>query len=202
MATAPSRNATRKTWADHLKREGIDVPPGATRADLIALWDLNETEDTAAYTDRDVDPVLDQALDYKPAPHAALADQIPAELRFSTDTGERREPEKLLIDLNGKPAYLYEPPKSLLILVGAALSPETPLERKIGTMMDLLSSCLDSAAEREVRAAMFSRTAVFNEDLLGELVALIFDTWAPSLDADTSVSPPMNRAQKRAAARK
>lgn len=192
--TVPARSASRKIWADFLRSEGIDVPAAANRADLIALWDLNKSapETDAASPSGNLDF-------FKPAPNAALADQVPDELRFSTSAGERREPEKVLIQLNGRAVYLYEPPQSLLVLTGVSLRPETPLDRKIGVMLDLLSSCLDSAAEREVRQAMMSRTSLFNDDLLGELVALIFDTWAPNIDTDTTTTKPQNRASRRAA---
>lgn len=198
MTTAPARNASRQKWADFLDAEGVDYPDNATRADLADLWNLRDDTPAAEAPDA----VTEQALDYKPSPNPRIADQVPAELRFSTDSGDHFEPEKILIDLNGRPAYLYEPPKALLILIAASLSPESPIEEKLRAMLNLLSSCLDSAAERELRAAMNSRTRVFDDDIIGQLVAVIFDRWAPTLDADTQVRAPQNRAQRRANARK
>ncbi|KXT55659.1 hypothetical protein Y710_18015 [Gordonia sp. QH-12] len=202
MATAPARTAPKARWAKFLNEQGIDVPDSATRADMIDLWRLNQDDH-----DGDVDaPAEAGSLEYfRPAPDERLADQVPGDLSFSTDSGERRDPEKLLISIDGKPTYLYQPSTALLMLVAGSLSAEAPIEDRLRTMLNLVSQCLDSEAERLVRARMFARDNSFDDGLLGKLVATIINKWAPytldAADLDTSSKPKASRQQRRAAAR-
>lgn len=36
---APAGNASKKKWREFLEGRGVDIPEGATRADMIELWD-------------------------------------------------------------------------------------------------------------------------------------------------------------------
>ncbi|MCF8610065.1 hypothetical protein L5G28_07800 [Gordonia sp. HY285] len=153
-------------------------------------------------------PVADQVNDYRPSPNPKLADQVPEELQFSTDSGESREPEKVLISLNGRPHYLYEPSRAMLLLLGSALvSTETSLEDRIRTMMNIIDKCLDSDGVRVVRAAIMNSDNSFDEGLLSTLMETIFNRWAPTmadeLNTDTAAAKPaQNRAALRASARR
>lgn len=199
--TAPAKTAPKAKWAKFLDEHDIDVPKDATRADLIDLWNLNK-DDVADDDERELTPTEQGYVDYRPAPTVNTDVDVPVEFEFVTDSGERREPEKLLIKIDGQPHYLYEPSFASLLLVGANLaSEETPFENRIRTMMDLINNCLDTAGVRGLRAAMFARDNRFEQDILGQLTATIFQKWAPNEEIVTTTKQRANRAQRRRSTR-
>lgn len=185
MATTTAKKAPAKRAP---AKKTAPKGPGLQKADIDA-------------NDDDLNPASDLDL-YRPAPDPRLLEQVPEDLAFTTDSGDRREPEKLLIEINGVACYLYQPPTSMLMLVASSLSAEAPIEDRVRTMLQLVSQCLDSQAERMVRAAMFSRDNSFDDAILGKLVATIINKWAPytmdAADLDTSSRAPLTRQQRRA----
>ena len=199
--TAPAKTASKAAWTTFLTDQGIDVPKDASRADMIDLWNLHQDDTDSVDVSR---TDVEEAINYKPGPSAKAATlDVPDDLSFTTDSNDRRDPEKLLIKINGNAHYLYQPSMGLLLLVAANLSStETSFADRIRTMMDLLNTCLDTAGAQAVRAAMFARDNRFDQDLLGKLTAVIFERWAPEENIDTSSTPqPSNRGQRRQAAR-
>lgn len=218
MPAVPTGNSSRAKWADHLDAYDIDYPDNATRADLIDLWNLSQPldEDTvdttreASREDDDAEVVEQVANNFKPGPNPKLADHpVPAELQFTTRGSSDRDPGTVRIQVNGHQAYLYEPTLPTMLLVSATISsPTTSFPERMRVLVDFVLMSLDSMTEQEVRAAIFGRATDFDLAIIGDLAAVIFDEWGDGIDADTSLEDPrtqeqpMNRQQRRQAARK
>ncbi|AVM01883.1 hypothetical protein C6V83_18060 [Gordonia iterans] len=215
-STAPTRNATKKAWADWLDQHDIDVPANASRNDLIALWELNrddaDSDDTAVEYRTDLDQTArDRAaagLDLRPAPSSDdTGDDVPVELSFSTDSGERKEPERIKIRLDGMTAYLYEPNDALLVLLAGSFAPGADPTSKVAAMMDLLNASLDANARQHLRRMMYATDGSFDTDVLAEMSAAVIQRWAPALaeradfTVDKPEKPKLSRQQRRQAER-
>lgn len=212
---APARNASRAKWADWLTQHDIDVPDGATRDDLAELWTLNE-DDAAPVDVDDTDTTLsaDESRradillgnDQRPSPNAALADQVPDEYRFSTDSGRREDPDKLLISLDEMACYLYKPSSTLMIIMAASFTPGADPLEKVRAMLNLVNASLDAQGRILLHRMMTAGDASFDDGLVGKLAWVILNKWAPTLaqdaDLNTDTTPaPANRAARRRAAK-
>lgn len=140
--------------------------------------------------------VHDDALasGYKPSPAADVV--VPDEFQFSTDSGSRRAPERIAIQLDGTPCYLSQPSDALLALLASSFAPMADITEKLSSMMNLVNASLDSAGVAILRRAMFAPDNSFDDELLGRLTAVILDKWAPQIGADADLT--LNRAQRRA----
>lgn len=197
----PAKTASKAKWEVFLEDQGIDVPANASRADLIDLWNLHTADTDDGDDDADVTAAAKAVLDFKPSPTADV--DIADDLDFSTSDGSEREPEKIVVRIDGRPHYLYEPSLALLLLNATALSSDnTPFEDRIRTVMDLVNACLDTDGVRKIRRAMYSRDTVFDLNILGQLVAVIYRQWAPNENVNTDMKPKSNRAQRRQTARR
>lgn len=196
----PAKTASKAKWESFLEDQGIDVPANASRADLIDLWNLHAV-DGEPDDDADVTAAAKAVLDFKPSPTEDVA--VDEDLDFTTSDGSEREPEKIVVHIDGRPHYLYEPSLALLLLNATALSSDqTPFEDRIRTVMDLVNACLDTDGVRTIRRAMYSRDTVFDLNILGKLVAVIYRQWAPNENVNTDMEPKRNRAQRRQTARR
>ncbi|WP_353107834.1 hypothetical protein [Gordonia sp. (in: high G+C Gram-positive bacteria)] len=141
----------------------------------------------------------------KEPPNPKLIDQVPEDLSFSTDSGERRDAEKMLVSIDGVACYLYQPSDALMALLASSFAPGAELTEKISGMLNLVNASLDVNGTMLLRRAMFASDNSFDDELLGKLVAAILQKWAPSIagNADLSTEKPKpSRPQRRAAAKK
>lgn len=206
----PAKNASKARWEDFLRSEGIEVPEDATRVELIEAWEQRGTAldvadvDVTADDDAQRRAAAIMGTDSRESPHADLADQVPDEFRFTTDSGERRDPEKLLISIDGQPCYLYQPPNTSMVLFAAAFTPNTDPAEKVKSILNLVNVSLDQAGRTLLWRMMNSADNSFDDALPGRLAFTILDRWAPTLaaEADLSVDRPQNRAARRQIDRK
>lgn len=134
---------------------------------------------------------------YKASPAPGV--DVPEEFRFSTDSGSRRDPERIAIELDGTACYLSQPSDALIALLGSAFAPMADVTEKLGAMLNLVNTSLDSQGTAILRRAMFASDNSFDDELLGHLTAIILDKWAPNVSADADLTiRNQNRAQRRA----
>ena len=157
----------------------------------------------------DIDAVDEQELkdlarqmDFRPSPNPKVLDLIPDELKFSTDSGERRDPETIAVEINGRPHYLYQPSTAMLMLMLAPLAVDnTPLEKRIAVMMDVVTTCIDSEGAQVIRRAIMANDDSFDLTILPKLVTTVLNKWAPSMASnyhlDVDDEPAGNRAARR-----
>ncbi|MFZ2488688.1 MAG: hypothetical protein WAZ19_11245 [Anaerolineae bacterium] len=149
-------------------------------------------------------PAAPAGLDeFKPSPDPRLDVDVPADLQFTSTTGRQRDPEKFAVTIDGNVHYVYQPSDALLVLVGANLSSgEASPADKVKTLLNLVNQCVDSAGVQAIRARMFDARNDFDDQLLGNIAAAIFDRWAPeAVDRDAITGPGPNRAARRQNAR-
>lgn len=134
---------------------------------------------------------------------------IPEELRFSTDSGERRDPEVIDVVIDGQKCKLTQPSDGLMVLIAVSFSPQADDLEKVRAMLDLCNVCLDTTGRTLIRQAMYAKDNSFDDAMLGEVVGTILNRWAPELAADadltttkTRARQPQNRAARRQATRK
>lgn len=130
-------------------------------------------------------------------------DDVPIELQFTSDTGERRNPETVPIKINGERFTLTQPSDTLIYLLAGSFSAAASVGEQVRAMMELLDVCLDPAGIEYMRRLITSSDNSFDDELLGTLTAVILETWAPKVaeGADLKKKAPANRAQRRQTAR-
>ncbi|AXH44894.1 tail assembly chaperone [Gordonia phage Flatwoods] len=199
MATttkAPAANASVHTWRKFIAEQYPDVPDEdieqMTRPDMRDLHKLRTEEATTKST-------TEQSEFEAPS-----LDDVPEELRFSTDTGEDREIEKIPFAMDGIPFWLFRPSDAAMTLyMGELLSDDVRV--RTNSMVRIVQQCVDPSALMYLQERITDRANNFDDGLYGRVVAAVLEEWG---DATASAkfrqaqeNEAQNRQQRRAAAR-
>ncbi len=126
---------------------------------------------------------------------------IPAELQFTSDSGNRRDPETLDFAIDGRKFTLTQPSTAFLTLVTTGVfSENTSQADKVMTMFEVIRTCMDPIGVAYVHSRIKATDNSFDDELLGSIVATILKKWAPEIEADLELKP-ANRSARRQAAR-
>ncbi|QPO17104.1 tail assembly chaperone [Gordonia phage Lilbeanie] len=218
---APRANATKAEWAEFVLAEyGVDVDPddgvteaevkGMKRDDLRELHRIRQAQDSddLQTLGGDEDPDDEEELKARRAWMADQAppslDDVPEELQFSTDTGERRAAEKIAFAMDGMPFWLYRPSDTAMYMFGSQLVSSNASTR-LNAMMQLTNLALDDGGVMYLQDRISSRDNSFEDGVIGEIVATILLTWGEKASADkfqqVQQASKGNRQQRRAAER-
>ncbi|QNJ58002.1 tail assembly chaperone [Gordonia phage JKSyngboy] len=204
MATktkAPAANASRQKWVDFFAEayKSVDTDD-MTRADMREVHKLREAG-SPADTPAQADPGAGYDTSEFEAPSL---DDVPEELRFSTDTGEDREIEKIPFAMDGIPFWLFRPSDAAMTLyMGELLSDDVRV--RTNSMVRIVQQCVDPSALMYLQERITDRANNFDDGLYGRVVAAVLEEWG---DATASAkfrqaqeNEAQNRQQRRAAAR-
>ncbi|AYR03010.1 tail assembly chaperone [Gordonia Phage StorminNorm] len=199
MATttkAPAANASVHTWRKFIAEQYPDVLDEdiehMSRPDMRDLHKLRTEQATTKST-------IDQSEFEAPS-----LDDVPEELRFSTDTGEDREIEKIPFAMDGIPFWLFRPSDAAMTLyMGELLSDDVRV--RTNSMVRIVQQCVDPSALMYLQERITDRANNFDDGLYGRVVAAVLEEWG---DATASAkfrqaqeNEAQNRQQRRAAAR-
>lgn len=137
-------------------------------------------------------PVVDEGDD--------LTD-VPVELQFTSDSGNRRDPEVIDIAIDGRKFTLTQPSTAFLTLVATGVfSENTSQADKVLTMFNIIRTCMDPIGAAYVNERIRATDNSFDDELLGSIVGTVLKKWAPEIENDLQPKP-ANRAERRQAAR-
>lgn len=202
--TAAKKTAAKKAPAKKTAAKRAPAKKATPRAvkPVEPVEDIDNLDEMTEEEQRRADLLLGN--DRRESPSPDLLDEVDEDLRFSTDSGSRREPDKMLIAIDDTPCYLYQPSNTLMILMAAAFTPNSDATEKVGAMMNLVNASLDPQGRALVRRMTFAADGSYDDALMGKLAFKILERWAPQLaeTADMETGPKQNRAQRRRASRK
>lgn len=199
MATAPKLSATRQKWVEFFAEEYPDVDTeDMGRPDLISVHKLRKGGSPA---DSDTTGNAGSGeMDYRPP----TLDDVPDDLRFSTDTGEDREVERMAFAMDGTPFWLYRPSDSALTLYTNQLLSDNPQQRT-NAMVMLVQQAVDASGLMYLQERVTDRANNFDDGLYGRIVAAVMNKWgddtAAAKFAQAEKVEAQNRKQRRAAAK-
>lgn len=221
----PKRNASRSTWRKFIEDEfdPEDLPEDLadmSRAELIEWYDdeldaqaddgedgyddegdvddVVDAEVLTAEEDRDEDEAVEKFRDQLDRP---TLDDVPEDLRVTTDTGERRDVERVATALDGIPFWLYRPSDSAMYLWGSRILSDNDSER-LNAMMQLVQLSLEPAGRDYLFSKINDPQNSFEDGAIGELVARILTEWAEDAAVDKfRQAQATNRAARRQAKR-
>lgn len=204
MATktsAPAANASRQAWVEFFAEAYDDVDTDdMTRADMREVHKLRKAgspADTAANDPRMGGGEFSEL-------EAPSLDDVPEELRFSTDTGEDREVERIPFAMDGMPFWLYRPSDAALTLYMNQLLSDN-VQQRTNAMVMLVQQAIDAGAMMYLQDRITDRANNFDDGLYGKVVAAVLERWGEATAADkfkqAQSAQNENRAQRRAAAR-
>ncbi|ATN90225.1 hypothetical protein SEA_LENNON_31 [Gordonia phage Lennon] len=199
MATktkAPAANASVLTWRKFIGEAYPDVPADEieqmNRPDMRELHKLRTETATA------------KSVDEHSEFEAPSLDEVPEELRFSTDTGEDREVERMPFAMDGIPFWLYRPSDAAMTLYMNQLLSDDPRLRT-NAMTTLVQQSVDPAALMYLQERITDRANNFDDGLYGNVVAAVLQRWGDETAAtrfkQAQEGEAKNRQQRRAAAR-
>ncbi|QXN73690.1 tail assembly chaperone [Gordonia phage Fitzgerald] len=199
MATktkAPAANASVHTWRKFIAEAYPDVPDEdleqMNRPDMRDLHKLRTEAATA------------KSVDEHSEFEAPSLDEVPEELRFSTDTGEDREVERMPFAMDGIPFWLYRPSDAAMTLYMNQLLSDDPRLRT-NAMTTLVQQSVDPAALMYLQERITDRANNFDDGLYGNVVAAVLQRWGDETAAtrfkQAQEGEAKNRQQRRAAAR-
>lgn len=202
MATrtkAPAANASRQKWVEFFAVAYDDVDTDdMSRADMREVHKLREAGSPP-------DSPAQITPSHEPGEFEAPSlDEVPDELRFSTDTGEDREVERIPFAMDGIPFWLYRPSDAAMTLyMNQLLSDDVRM--RTNAMTTLVTQCVDPAAMMYLQERITDRANNFDDGLFGSVVAAVLQRWgdetAATRFAQAQESEAKNRQQRRAAAR-
>lgn len=202
MATAPKANASRAQWVKFFAEEYPDVDTDDMgRPDLINVHKLRKGGSPADPDTPDADTASSGGeIDYRPP----TLDDVPEELRFSTDTGEDREVERMAFAMDGTPFWLYRPSDAALTLYTNQLLSDNPQQRT-NAMVMLVQQAVDASGLMYLQERVTDRANNFDDGLYGRIVAAVLNRWgddtAATKFAQSEKAEALNRKQRRAAAK-
>ncbi|UQT02048.1 tail assembly chaperone [Gordonia phage ChadMasterC] len=199
MATktkAPAANASVHTWRKFIGEAYPDVPEGEiaqmNRQDMRELHGMRSTSQSS------------KSVDEHSEFEAPSLDEVPEELRFSTDTGEDREVERMPFAMDGIPFWLYRPSDAAMTLYMNQLLSDDPRLRT-NAMTTLVQQSVDPAALMYLQERITDRANNFDDGLYGNVVAAVLQRWGDETAAtrfkQAQEGEAKNRQQRRAAAR-
>ncbi|QDH93184.1 tail assembly chaperone [Gordonia phage Zipp] len=215
---APPVNASRAKWVAFVSEAYPDVDTDdMDRPDLIELHKLRKAgspsdSDTTGdgATDADERRYADQVRvvpQDRPDFEAPTLDDVPESLRFSTDTGEETEVERIAFAMDDEPFWLYKPSDAAMRLYMAQLLGDDPKTR-MNAMTLLVQQALDTSGLMYVQDRVTDKRNKFDDGLYAHVVAAVLDTWGEDMAAaqfkalaEKEREQKQNRAQRRAAAR-
>ncbi|QAY16773.1 tail assembly chaperone [Gordonia phage Twonlo] len=201
MATAPKANATRAKWAEFFAEEYPDVDTDDMgRPDMVSVHKLRTSGSPADSETTGSAGSSGGEIDYRPP----TLDDVPEDLRFSTDTGEDREVERMAFAMDGTPFWLYRPSDAALTLYTNQLLSDNPQQRT-NAMVMLVQQAVDASGLMYLQERVTDRANNFDDGLYGRVVAAVLNRWgddtAASKFAQAEKVEAMNRKQRRAAAK-
>ncbi|UVT31830.1 tail assembly chaperone [Gordonia phage Kewpiedoll] len=196
MATktkAPAANASVHTWRKFIAEAYPDVL--ADDMSRPEMRDLHKLRTEAATVES-----VDEHSEFE----APSLDEVPEELRFSTDTGEDREVERMPFAMDGIPFWLYRPSDAAMTLYMNQLLSDDPRLRT-NAMTTLVQQSVDPAALMYLQERITDRANNFDDGLYGNVVAAVLQRWGDETAAtrfkQAQEGEAKNRQQRRAAAR-
>ncbi|URC17648.1 tail assembly chaperone [Gordonia phage Tardus] len=214
---APALNASRDKWAEFIAEAYPDVDTDdMSRIDMQTVHKLRKagsppdsesTGDAAEGTERRYADQVRVVPQDRPDLEAPSLDDVPEALRFSTDTGEETEVERIAFAMDDEPFWLYKPSDAAMRLYMAQLLSDEPKTR-MNAMTLLVQQALDTSGLMYVQERVTDKRNKFDDGLYAHVVAAVLDTWGEAMAAaqfkaiaDKEREQKQNRAQRRAAAR-
>ncbi len=192
-ASRPARKTAAKKAAPRKAAPRKAPPP------IVDEWDDDIIED-----DDYADDVETVETEPDPAP-ADDVDDVPVELQFLSDTGERRDPEELPITINGERFTLTQPSDALLYMMSGSFISSAKAGEEYHAMQELVNVCIDPVGAMYLQRLIRSPDNSFDDQLIVNLAAVILERWASKIAENAELknkpSKPANRAKRRQAAR-
>ena len=193
MAATPKATASVATWRKFIAETYPDADTtGMTRQDMRDLHQLRRDDGRS------------------PADAMAVADDIdiesiPESLRFSTDTGEDRELERVPFMMDRNKFWLERPSDAAMTLYMNQLLSEDPRIRS-NAMVNLVQQCLDAGGLMYLQSRIQDKANNFDDALYGRVVGAVLDMWGDDFAAtkfkQMEAAELQNRAARRAAGRR
>lgn len=216
----PKRNAPRSKWQEFIRDEFEDDAPedlaDMTRSEIIDWYDAELDDDPDGDPDDDYDDevvdadVVDEddetdddaeVAKFRDQLDRPTIEDVPEDLRISTDTGERRDVERVATALDGIPFWLYRPADSAMYLWGSRILSDNDSER-LNAMMQLVQLSLEPAGRDYLFSKINDPSNSFEDGAIGELVARILTEWAEDAAVDKfRQAQATNRSARRQARR-
>ncbi|AMS03021.1 tail assembly chaperone [Gordonia phage Leonard] len=193
MAAAPKATASVATWRKFMAEQYPEIDTtGMTRVDMRDLHKLRQEDSRSPAAE------LSSASDVD-------IDSIPEELRFSTDTGEDRELERVAFMMDGNKFWLERPSDSAMTLYMNQLLSDDPRTRT-NAMITLVQQSIDAGGLMYLQSRVTDKANNFDDALYGNVVGAVLRMWgddfAASKFAEIQKAEQQNRAARRAAARR
>ncbi|AXQ60643.1 hypothetical protein SEA_ALI17_27 [Gordonia phage Ali17] len=193
MAATPKATASIATWRKFMGEQYPEIDTtGMTRADMRDLHKLRQEDSRSPAAE------LASASDVD-------IDSIPEELRFSTDTGEDRELERVAFMMDGNKFWLERPSDSAMTLYMNQLLSDDPRTRT-NAMITLVQQSIDAGGLMYLQSRVTDKANNFDDALYGNVVGAVLRMWgddfAASKFAEIQKAEQQNRAARRAAARR
>lgn len=204
-ANAPAVNASRAKWVEYFAVAYKDVDTDdMSRQDMIEVHKLRKAgsppDSEAAQRPGLISTVPADRIDTE----VPSLDDVPEHLRFSTDTGEDRDIERVPIALDGRAFWLYRPSDAALTLyLNQLLSDDVRM--RSNAMTTLVQQVLDPSGVMYLMERITDKANNFDDTLYMHVVANVLELWAEDTAAvkfrQVQEAETQNRAQRRAAAR-
>lgn len=196
MAATPKANASVLTWRKFFAETYPDLDASTMKRE--DMRDIHRLRQNGSPADSPAALMTASASDVD-------IDSIPEELRFSTDTGEDRELERVAFMMDGNKFWLERPSDSAMTLYMNQLLSDDPRTRT-NAMITLVQQSIDAGGLMYLQSRVTDKANNFDDALYGNVVGAVLRMWgddfAASKFAEIQKAEQQNRAARRAAARR
>lgn len=196
MAAAPKANASRQKWVEFFADEYPEVDTDdMNREDMRDVHKLLKAEGVSPVT------AADATNGYVAPPSI---DDVPEDLRFTTDTGEDRDVERTPFALDGFAFWLERPSDAAITLYLPQIMSDDARVRS-NAMAAFVQQVVDVPGMMYLQERITDKANNFEPGTYGRIIAAVMDKWgddtARAAVAKANDAELQNRKQRRAAAR-